>query len=88
MSIENTPAHLPAPLILILDQSYAFRGLLASGLVFVVLEEILFPLIAGIQPLARSFQPLFPGSCWKAGKVRVSRFQVREWQQYLSDPAR
>ena len=58
MSIENTPAHLPAPLILILDQSYAFRGLLASGLVFVVLEEILFPLIAGIQPLARSFQPV------------------------------
>ncbi|GAY34788.1 hypothetical protein CUMW_277180 [Citrus unshiu] len=74
VSIENTPAHLPAPLILILDQSYAFRGLLASGLVFVVLEEILFPLIAGIQPLARSFQPVAHSFLVPAG--RRGRFET------------
>lgn len=44
-----------------------------SGLVFVVLEEILFPLIAGIQPLARSFQPVAHSFLVPAG--RRGRFE-------------
>lgn len=135
VAIEKTPAHLPAPLIFILDQSYAFRRWLASELASVtyllsycfrlklIIHTIsLLPLLAfllvwcacftkksfgcsccsgkevklrfrvpapvaseracvcctGRDPVSfdcwhSTLGSLFPGSCWKAGKVRVSR---------------